>query len=879
MKLSRARASLDEPACRRCSKPWLLLSALGLLALLWACDDSGTTPNDQSEGPPEDQLVDTDLGDLQPDETELDQLETEQSELEELEQTEIEELEQTEVEDDFELPPPTLEVGEQCANNAQCISGFCMSIAGKFVCTALCDEQTPCEPLLGVDLSCQAVKNPDASDVSVCAPNLGTLCAPCLADINCPAGSCIRISGNPYCGYNCNSNADCPSGTICEEFPRYEDWVRVRQCVPENRTCDCSTENAGANRLCALTDDRGLYVCLGQELCDPSLGWHSCSAQLPTEEFCDGIDNDCNGAIDDGLDASRSCQVSAEGFPHSCQGTEICRGEQGWQCDAPEPSDELCDFSDNDCNGEVDETFKTESGIYVHDEHCGTCNSPCSARFSLAKTTHCEEQANTAVCIIDECIDGYLLQAQNTCVPIASKLCELCQTDADCSDAVGDRCLDYGDGIKFCGRDCSAASPFGNTCPLGYVCDPTLEQCMRSTGDCQCGPGDAFIKPCSQPNPSIPGDKCVGQQSCNNGVLSACTFPGEVCDGADNDCDGVIDNGFVNPSSGLYESDENCGVCNLNCQTLLAAAPHGDGACSTASGSPQCALVCDGGYFDVDGTTANGCECQRLSDSDQPDALGQDANCDSIDGELIRGVFVSLSGSDSNDGHILRPVRSISKGIELAAADPADLLDHVFVANGIYEESLTLASGVHVYGGYSTDFRVHNPVGNETAVFGAAPTVAMPGAVNAFSLSAPTIFDGFTVVGADAVVEGASSYTVYVHNTGNALIFSNNIVVAGNGASGNRGSDGAEGSSPGAAGQNGLRPISVQDLGSPNLFCVPGTTRAAGAGATFSCPLPTGGNSNTHGGAGGEAVCPVASTAKADGSASPTVPGAGNAAG
>jgi MYXO-CTERM domain-containing protein len=64
-------------------------------------------------------------------------------------------------------------------------------------------------------------------------------------------------------------------------------------------------------------------------------------------EICDGMDNDCDGQVDE--DLTRGCETACGA------GSETCQAGAWVGCDAPQPQAETCDGDDNDCDGEVDE--------------------------------------------------------------------------------------------------------------------------------------------------------------------------------------------------------------------------------------------------------------------------------------------------------------------------------------------------------------------------------------------------------------------------------------------------------------------------------------------------------------------------------------------
>ena len=477
-----------------------------------------------------------------------------------------------------------------CKGDDDCFSGVCLEVtSGVSVCSEECIDDCP------EDWECRGVSQGGSLVSFLCFPPLDRLCQPCMTDVGCTGNTnlCLDIGGQLNCGRDC-SNLACPNGYDCVSATSIDGLMGL-QCVPANGHCQCTPENAGKAFSCEVTNEFG--ACPGQQLCLEDGSMDECDASLPAAEVCDDKDNDCDGFVDEQVDLG-TCSVLNE-FGE-CEGQRVCIPGKGESCTAPLPSLETCDTLDNDCDGEVDEDFKSDDGLYGLLEHCGGCGKSCVGKFAHAEEIACDTSDSPATCKLVSCDPGFVLAQGSLCLPPIHHLCEPCTGDAACVGA-NDLCLQMNpaDTQTFCGRDCGPDNEYELDCPTGYLCTEldlegeTFEQCMPINSTCDCSELSAGqVKPCQSANEF---GLCYGVATCDptaGWVGCSAKTPGEeVCDGFDNDCDGVVDDGLTGETCTV---ENGFGVCTGTSVCLGI-----DGTICTAQ--PPEPDICDGKDNDCDG--------------------------------------------------------------------------------------------------------------------------------------------------------------------------------------------------------------------------------------------------------------------------------------
>ena len=402
------------------------------------------------------------------------------------------------------------------------------------------------------------------------------------------------------------------------------------------------------------------------------------------DELCNGSDDDCDGERDedDAIDAgSWFLDVDGDGYGVASTTLQACSAPSGYASpDAAQDCDdtvsavhpgavERCDGVDDDCDGEIDEE-PGEGPLWYLDADADGHGDPAQSVVACSAPSGYEA-------IGDDCDDS----------DIASWHGPAWYADAD-SDGYGD----------------PATSSFGCSAPEGYVasaddCDDTqrginpgaAERCNGLDDDCDGssdeaatdaltfyvdGDGDGYGHSGS---PQVGCEAAAGQvadaSDCDDG--DAETHPGadEHCDGHDDDCDGVVDESDAVDAPPWHRDADADGWGSPSLSTAACSAPDGYVALSQASdcddgddavhpgADEACNGLdddCDGAvdeddardaiawYLDSDGDGYGNPSAEQLSCDSVSGYVDNDGDCNDADPAVRPGVDELCNGADDD---------------------------------------------------------------------------------------------------------------------------------------------------------------------------------------------------------------------------------------
>jgi hypothetical protein len=454
-----------------------------------------------------------------------------------------------------------LAIGVCTAGTQTCAAGAWGACTGRLPTAELCNNlDDNCDGIVdGMTQACGVDTGECIAGVQVCAAgSYGT----CLGSVGPALEVCDGLDNDcdgstdesdPGLGVSCGeSTSPCVAGTMqCVAGA----LVCVGATGPTDEICD------GIDNDCDGVIDDGLAVgsACGTDTGECSPGINVCTAGVltcqgeigPIPETCNALDDDCNGIVDDlpGVGAVCGTDVGecTAGTMQCAAGVEVCVGSRP-------PSTEVCDCSDNDCDGTVDEEPAT--------------GSLCAAGSA------CVECGCAGPCVVTEfgnsCPTGtvpFMVGTACWCVPEAGRC-----VDATCAGQTVEQtgavvCAPGTDGVPVCvckGNTCTF--PCENViCADGTVCEPDTGLCVPpSCLTFGCDPGQycdpATLACLADPCATV---TCAADEACRNGACEAscggitcgtdevchagvcatelcasvtCTVAGQVCDPANGLC-------------------------------------------------------------------------------------------------------------------------------------------------------------------------------------------------------------------------------------------------------------------------------------------------------------------------------------------------------
>ena len=454
----------------------------------------------------------------------------------------------------------------------------------------------------GCEYNCSLTDGGAGLGVEVCGDGVDNDCDGAID------GADSDLSGDPQVGAVCFGDPDglcadpahagvtaCVGQQIVCQGPNVlfeDDMQEVCDGNSVDEDCDGAVDNSPVNAgsACGLSN---LFPCaLGTEQCIN--GSLTCIGNVdPGIETCNGVDDDCDGFIDSigpntpPVDTGGACDVPPPppmNATSPCQagtvacvgGTLVCQNS----ITAPSSTDQCGD--DTNCDGQLTNQPNLASDV----SNCGLCGNDCNNPATNPLKLNNNWSCQSGVCQNDGCVQGFHdLDNDGTCeygpcLITGSEICDDADNDcngtvddlapgseptpeqvcgvapgvtsAECTTNVSVTCVNGGWQCGFpagvCNPSCAGATEICDN--LDNDCDGSLNENVPNWG-LACSSDDGIPFPghgacqtqgsfvCSGPNATT----CSAVKASCSGLPGGCT---EVCDGEDNDCDGLVDENYLN---------------------------------------------------------------------------------------------------------------------------------------------------------------------------------------------------------------------------------------------------------------------------------------------------------------------------------------------
>jgi len=412
--------------------------------------------------------------------------------------------------------------------------------------------------------------------------------------------------------------------------------------------CDGDDEDCNESTLGPDGDGDGFSstaCCNGLGTCGTDCDDTRATVNDTALETCDGVDNDCDGVVDDGLTPiAYAADCDLDGFgdatapgmaactmpvlpPAACAGGEWVLNAT--DCDDGDASvhrgaTDFCgDTVDSDCDpttaGRPTMWFRDadDDGFYGapvdeitsctrppgHARTPGDCNdADPTTRPGAAE--RCDNRDNDCDALVDDGADGscagVLPNATSVCRAGACVVDTCFSSFGDCNGTAMDGCeTNVSSAVVNCGScgfACAARPSSVATC-VASRCEYT---CAAGFQDCGASPGCESVSAADAANCGTCGNVCPG--AVNASATCAASTCGYACAPGFRDCG-------ASPGCESASATDlaNCGSCGNVCSGAMNAS-----ATCTAS---TCGYTCGAGFGDCDASRLNGCEAAFATDA------------------------------------------------------------------------------------------------------------------------------------------------------------------------------------------------------------------------------------------------------------------------